>query len=267
MKSCGIHNISDPILNELMSKYGAVDGFKTYVKTKREMQLDDTSIRRIYLKENLRGESQVGKKIRPAMEVKSFNGTTASIETEFGLNKLKVQEETSTTYYKPLSDKAAAKKVVEINKALGERGLADTYIARRYKTAAGTIVKVLPHNRNIDQARRLVPEASAPFVKLQEEKLRVLSQEKRNLQTDMEGADTISPAYFKMAERLDVVNREIKQSNSKKRELRELDTVTKLFNEAEADYKYLQEFFSRPDFTFDELQQAIITISIRLRWS
>ena len=26
MKSCGIHNISDPILNELMSKYGAVDG-------------------------------------------------------------------------------------------------------------------------------------------------------------------------------------------------------------------------------------------------
>lgn len=258
MKSCGIHNISDPILNELMAKYGAVDGFKTYVKTKREMQLDDTSIRRIYLKENLRGESQVGKKIRPAMEVKSFNGTTASIETEFGVNKLKVQEGTPTTYYKPLSDKAAAKKVVEINKALGERGLADTYTARRYKSAAGIIVKVLPHNRNLEQTKRLVPEASAPFVKLQEEKLRVLNQEKRNLQTDMEGADTISPAYFKMSERLDTVNREIKQAQSKKRELRELDTVTKLFNEAEADYKWLQEFFSKPDFTFDELQQAII---------
>lgn len=258
MKSCGIHNISDPILNELMTKYGAVEGFKTYVKTKKEMQLDDTSIRRIYLKENLRGESQVGKKIRPAMEVNSFNGTTASIETEFGVNKLKVQEGTSTTYYKTLSDKAAAKKVVEINKALGERGLADTYVARRYKSASGTIVKVLPHNRSNDQTRRLVPEASAPFVKLQEEKLRVLNQEKRNLQTDMEGVDTITPEYFKMSERLDTVNREIKQAQSKKRELRELDTVTKLFNEAEADYKYLQEFFSRPDFTFEELQQAII---------
>ena len=30
MKSCGITNIADPILSDLIAKYGAREGFQTY---------------------------------------------------------------------------------------------------------------------------------------------------------------------------------------------------------------------------------------------
>ena len=258
MKSCGIHDISDPILSELLTKYGATEGFKIYSKAKKELNLSDNAIKHQYLPELINTQpKKVSNKLQHANRIKSFNGTTALIESKLGLNKFSQKD---NTYYKAFSDRAVAnKKASEATLELAKKGLSSVYNARVFKTPEGFIVKVLPivQATNLEEVSRLIPQASAPFVRAEQDKLKNLNQEKRSIQTELERATIITGDYFAKAERLDNVNKAIRETNAELRRLKELDTVDKLFKKADEDYLWLQEFFSKPNYSYQDLQQAL----------
>ena len=260
MKSCGIHDISDPILSGLLSKYGATEGFKIYAKAKKELGLSDKTIRHQYLPESIDNQPvKQNTKLRAPNTVRSFNTTTAAIESQFGLNKFS-SKEGQNSYYKAFKDKKTAdKKAADVQLELSKKGLNGTYAVRKFNTPDGYIVKVLPiyQDSNLEPVSRLIPEASAPLVKAEQDRLKNLNQEKRALQTELERTTVIDTDYFKKAQRVDTINKALKESNAELRRLKELDTVDKLFKKADEDYLWLQDFFSKPDYTYQDLQQAL----------
>ena len=127
MKSCGITNIADPILSDLIAKYGAREGFQTYFKVK-ELNLPDTTIRNKYLPNSVERTTNVTRKIDRADKQPSLNGTTMSIENQLGLLQMKTKDGKVSAYYKTFNSKtAAAKKTTELRKELGRRGLIKNY--------------------------------------------------------------------------------------------------------------------------------------------
>ena len=260
MKSCGITNIADPILSDLIAKYGAREGFQTYFKVK-ELNLPDTTIRNKYLPNSVERTTNVTRKIDRADKQPSLNGTTMSIENQLGLLQMKTKDGKVSAYYKTFNSKtAAAKKTTELRKELGRRGLIKNYEVVQQQTPDGFVVRLRPAitSTATDEVNRLIPEASAPLVKAQQEKLRVLNARQRELKNLLPQLSVTEQAYADTAKQLSDTEQLIKKTEQDVRRLKELDTADKLFERAAQDESWLTDFFRKGTYTFDELQEAII---------
>ena len=259
-KSCGITGIKDPILSGLMSKYGAREGFKIYFKVK-DLGINDFTIKNKYLQEKKEVPTRKKISIKPVGQNPSVNSTAMGIESSVGVLSLKKNKDNITTYYKSYkSEKTAAKKVVEMNKELVNRNLQSAYSVVQRKTSKGTIVKLVLKNESTTDTviDRLIPEASAPLVKAQKEKLRVLNSQKRELETLLPQFSITEKAYEETALRLTKTENLIKETEQDVRRLKELNTVHQLFERAKKDEEWLADFFRKDTYTFEELREAHI---------
>ncbi len=259
-KSCGITGITDPILSNLISKFGAREGFKTYFKVK-QLKLSDSTIKNKYLPETINRTQRTTRKIERANNTPSIDTTAMGIESSAGLLSMKMDGTRATAYFKTHKTKrAAAKKVVQLQNDLVKRNLDKIYTPVQRNTPNGIVVKLAYRatSTDTDAVNRLIPEASAPFVKAQKEKLRVLNNQRRELENLIPQLSYTNDAYLETTQRLNTTEQLIKKTEQDVRRLKELNTVDQLFSRADADEKKLEEFFTKPEYTFEELREAQI---------
>tara|TARA_R110000787_G_scaffold198506_3_gene309607 strand:+ start:507 stop:4772 length:4266 start_codon:yes stop_codon:yes gene_type:complete len=259
-KSCGITGITDPILSNLISKFGAREGFKTYFKVK-ELKLSDSTIKNKYLQEATNHIKRTTRKVERANNTPSIDTTAMGVESSAGLLSMKMDGTRATAYFKThKTKKAAAKKVVQLQNELVKRNLDKIYSPVQRNTPNGIVVKLAYRatSTDTDAVNRLIPEAAAPHVKAQKEKLKFLNNQRRELENLLPQISDSNSRYLTVAKQLNTTEQLIKKTEQDVRRLKELNTVDQLFERADTDEKKLEKFFTKPAYTFEELREAQI---------
>ena len=261
-KICGIYDVKNPVLKAMLDKYGPVQGLDTYYRAKEVLKLEDKLIKAKYLPETLdtTGKSKESSQFVKKTSDNPINNTAKSLEESSGLATYNIKKGQATRIYKPMGIDQAIAKTTEVNKLLREQGLSNTYqVVRRSQGEKFTLKLVAKNQANSYETSvvYLVPQATAPFVKVEEERLRELYKKKRSLSNEIAN-EGFGSRLMQLNKELDLVEAGVKSTEKKLNSLQDLDSVDKLFRRAEADEKALEEFFSKPNYTYQELLEATI---------
>lgn len=258
-KICGIFNQGDTVLNKLVSKFGAKEGIEIYHEESFKNKRTDEYIAGQYLE----GFKQRKK------PVKAFNPLSERSNTQERLIEI-LEEQAKTAnwthsrrkYKEIFSNKEIYEKELELRRAINGGGLNNEFEVKKYirRTApnerGGVFIRIERKTQQDKEVYGLVPEASLPFIKGEKETLTTFYKQKRALETQAEISEFAKAIAIE--KEIAAVQEKIDNSEKKISELKDIETTGQLFARAEQDLEWLADFFNKSEYTYEELNQALI---------
>lgn len=256
-KKCSITPKSKT-LAKLMTKYGEFEGFRMYyTKRSLEAKSDDVIEAEVFMEDSEVPVSTLN--VNPGSK-RGLNALTESIEETGKLASWSVKNGMRNRTYNVMPESRADQTANTLNNSLREAGLYETYKAvKMYDALSNSYFVKVDVNDNTDY---LVSNANVPFLEELQRRSQELSRENMELSKERRAGGIDAAREREILKRQGDLNSILADINDTMSQMRSSFTIDDLNLELDADFMVMDNFFSKDEFTYEEVRQAIDKLEV-----